>query len=190
MDIALWGKVAKEAVSRFASSATKEDKEDYEQECLLEILKCEPEITTILNEQGQKNAQNYVYGLCRHKISNTIRNNKKDALQHTDDWVHARVMQNPVGCGMEGNPERGFGILPVEYAMLSAQHCAGGQGVTELQLDAAVKKLPRTEQHIIRCYFFHKKTEQEIATEMQKNRWWVQQVKKRAVKMLQEFLEV
>lgn len=167
MDIVkLWGKTVKDCVNRYAKNQTRETKEDYEQECFVRICEVIDVIEKMVEEQGNDAAKNYVYGICHNKIIDLIRSEKRlsGTLSLDDRSVAAEIQSH------------------------TAETIANF-GVSEPDLDEAVKQLPRVEQHVIRSIYFHKMTEENLAKSLSKTKWWVQQVKKDAVVQLREILE-
>lgn len=170
MDIViLWGKTVKQAVDRYAKQSSKEDKQDYEQDCFVQILEFQDAVEKILKEQGLEAAKKYVYGICHNKITDIINPDRYPKSVITadsiDDPVVKRQVQNHA----------------TEYESVL--------GVSETDLDSAVKQLPRTEQHVIRSLYFHNMSERDLARSVGKTQWWVQQIKKFAIADLKRILE-
>lgn len=63
-------------------------------------------------------------------------------------------------------------------------------GITEQELDSAIKLLPREEGHVIRSLFFLSQTERDLGTSLGKNQKYVRKVKDRAIESLKEILEI
>jgi len=162
----LWSKTVKESVNRYAKGHPKETKEDCEQECFLRILESQDVIEEILKAKGTEGAKNYVYGICHNKIVELLSPYPKSvATVSSDDPTVMKGVQDHVS----------------EYESVL--------GVSEQDLDEAVKQLPRTEQHVIRSLYFHNMSERDLARSMGKTQWWVQQVKKEATVQLRTILE-
>lgn len=166
MDIVgLWGQTVKDAVKRYANKQPRDVREEYEQECLVEVIQLQDVLKKLTDEQGAVTAKNYVYGVCRKCIVDLLKETDRNTYQSFDDPGVAHKIR-----------EYEAGELP-DY------------GVSEQDLDAAVKELPRTEQHVIRSLYFNGMTEESLAKSVNETKWWVQQTKKTAIQLLKEILE-
>jgi RNA polymerase sigma factor (sigma-70 family) len=164
--VGLYSKTAKDAVSRYGRNCSREDREDLTQDCLLKLLEVEDNIEERFKEEGPEKANNYVYGICHNKIMDVIKVNQKHSnLASLDDYNVLTDIQEH--------------IAEVKSAF----------GVSEQDLDEAVKQLPRTEQHVIRSLYFHNTTERDLAASMNRGRRWVREVRDEAVKQLRVILE-
>ena len=167
MDIVgLYSKTVKDAVNRWGKNCSRDDREDLQQDCLLKLVEVIPSIEEITKKEGPDKANNYVYGICHNKIMDVIKTNSKHTnIASLDDYnVLAEIQEH---------------IAEVTSTF----------GVSEQDLDEAVKQLPRTEQHVIRSLYFHKTKERDLASSMNVSRRWVRNTRDEAVIQLRVILE-
>lgn len=154
-----WGKTVKDVISRYAKTQSKENKEDFEQDCFVHLLEKQHYIEKMAEESDTK-AKHYVYGLCHNFILNLIRN-----------------------IGKRNNTD------PLQEAHNLKSEDFHGFGVSEQDLDVAVKLLPKLEQKIVRDLFFSSKTEKDVGASFDRSQNWVRTRKERAIQQLREILE-
>lgn len=160
MDIyELFGKTVKDAVHRYAKSQSPEQREDFEQDLFVHLLEKRSYIEKMIQNEPLK-ANEYVYGLCHNQIVNMIRDVGK--REKTD---------------------------PLQEAMHFATDNYHGFGVSEQDLDVAVKQLPVLEQKIIRDLFFESKMERDVGASFGRSQKWVRTAKDRAIRQLRVILD-
>ena len=164
--VGLYSKTAKDCVNRFGKNCSRDDREDLIQDCILKLLEVEDSISDRFEAEGPEKANNYVYGICHNKIMDVIKTNSKHTnIASLDDYnVLAEIQEH---------------IAEVTSTF----------GVSEQDLDEAVKQLPRTEQHVIRSLYFHKTKERDLASSMNVSRRWVRNTRDEAVIQLRVILE-
>lgn len=167
MDIVgLYSKTARDAANRYGRNCSREDREDLVGDCLLKLIEVSANIEERFKEEGPEKANNYVYGICHNKIMDVIKSNQKHMnIASLDDYNVLTEIQEHIA------------------------EVTSTFGVSEQDLDEAVKQLPRTEQHVIRSLYFHNTTERDLAASMNRGRRWVREVKDEAVKQLRVILE-
>lgn len=167
MDIVgLYSKTVRDAVNRYARNCSRDDREDLTQDCFLDLLEHADTIQAVIDAKGAEKANNYVYATCHHKISDTLKSNSKHThIASLDDYNVLTEIQEHIA--------ETISIF----------------GVSEQDLDEAVKQLPRTEQHVIRSLYFHNTTERDLAASMNRGRRWVREIRDEAVKQLRVILE-
>jgi RNA polymerase sigma factor (sigma-70 family) len=91
-----WGGTVQDAVARFAKTKPPHVKEDFEQECFIELMGASEAIEQIFSQQGEKPARNYVYGICRNRIANLLaRLNKYENATLPIQFVQDSFSQSP-----------------------------------------------------------------------------------------------
>jgi RNA polymerase sigma factor (sigma-70 family) len=85
----LWGQTVKEAVRRFAKGQSRDNKDDFEQECWIKILEDQETVAEIHADQGEKSARNYVYGVCHNRVIELLKKNQKEEDRKAPPEDHA-----------------------------------------------------------------------------------------------------
>lgn len=169
MEITRWAKTIKDALNRFAKKIPTDVREDFEQEVYLRLLKVQDEIERIETEQGSVAAKNYVYGVSSNRIKDLVR-----AEQRRDGMFDSTL----------SDVEYGDEEAVSEEKMDNPVH-----GVTDRELDAAIKQLSREEQHVIRSQYFQGHTWKEMISNLDKSRGSVWSVRDSALQKLRIILE-
>lgn len=159
-DISQWNKVVKSSVNRNVKNQPKDVKEDFEQECFLRIIETQEQIEKIRTEQGPDAVEDFVYRICKNRITDVIRRNKK--FQSHDPLYEHNLDPEP--------PSTPFGVDAED-------------------LDEAIKQMDRAEQHVIRSIYYQNITEEDVAKGLGVAQGTVSKIKTRAVEQLREILE-
>lgn len=165
-DITRWAKTIKEALNRFAKKIPTDVREDFEQELYMKLVKISDTIDKIQSEQGDVAVRNYVYGVCVNRVKDLVKAEKKRT--NVFDCSEDEAAYEP----SDGEED----IKPVH-------------GISNQELDAAIKQLSREEQHVIRSQFFQGHTWKEMVSNLDKSTGTVWAVRDSALRKLKQILE-
>jgi RNA polymerase sigma factor (sigma-70 family) len=165
-DITRWAKTIKEALNRYAKKLPTDVREDFEQEVYLKLWKISETIVKIQSEQGEVAVKNYVYGVCVNRVKDLVKAEKKST--NVFDCSEDEAAYEP----SDGEED----IKPAH-------------GISNHELDAAIKQLSREEQHVIRSQFFQGHTWKEMISSLDRSRGSVWEVRDSALRNLKQILE-
>lgn len=154
--------IVKKVVMRFGHDKTREDREDFEQECELIIFEKWKAIEELPDESKEK----FIYTICKNKLYDLLRKDKP-ALSMTDEAVlreaDSREKVQNMDEVLDGETiTRFLNTLPEPYA-------------TILALRFGIDCDPRTQQ--------------EIADRFFKSREWVKKQEQEALERLRELMK-
>lgn len=157
-----WSQVVKDAVKRSAKSQPRDVRDDFEQECFIELIGWTSQIDTILAEQGEDSAQKYVYSICRNCVFRLSK-------------ARGRYESVMLPDGLYPAPDQ---VEPKKF-----------MGLEESDIDEAIKTLPRDQQHVVRSIFFQDKTESQVAVELGVSQPRINDLKHKAFESLKKLLK-
>jgi RNA polymerase sigma factor (sigma-70 family) len=165
MDVTRYTKQVETAVNKAARGASPDRKQDLKQDCFVALLEAYDYLARVA-EEGEKMAGGAAY---------TIAYNRAIEILRTRPVLDAAVSINDL-------PYEDVGSNAFLESLFSG-------GITERDLDDAVKMLPKTEQFIIRSVFFKNVPEKELAASVGKSKRWVRDTKDNAITMLRLHFE-
>lgn len=173
MEITRWAKTIKDALNRFAKKIPSDIRDDFEQDCWVRLCEGEQKINEIEANQGPVEVQKYVYAIVSNRIKDLVRIDKKRAGIFDMSLSEVRGEDEETddeGILVEDDPKPAYGI-------------------SDRELDAAIKQLTREEQHIIRSQYFQGHTWKEMISNLDRSRGSVWSVRDSALQKLREILE-
>lgn len=161
-----WGRTVTDAVNRYAKKQPRDKKEDYTQECFIELLSASATIDRIQQEQGETAANSYVYGICRYVVAKYVK------IDGKYDSIHVSLSDSRA-------LQQAEQILDVPVMPTASDE----------ELNEAINQLGRVEQHVIRSIYFHKMSEEALGKSLGKSTSWVHRLKREVILQLREILE-
>lgn len=165
-DIIRWAKKIKGVLNLYAKNISTETREDFEQELYLKLWTIRDGLDQIESEQGNKSLNSYVDMVCVNRVKDLVKAEKKrtNVFECSEDEASYEPS--------DGEED----IKPVH-------------GISNQELDAAIKQLTREEQHVIRSQFFQGHTWKEMVSNLDKSTGTVWAVRDNALRKLKLILE-
>ena len=155
--------IVKKVVMRFGHDKTKEDREDFEQECEIVILEEKETIDKLSEEDSKK----YIYIICKNRIINILKKTKPSLSLSVEEVLREAEKLDP--------------------KELEADSVLDGEAVTE-----HMNKLPEPYATILALRYgidCDPRTLEEIAARFVKSPRWVQKKEQIALDRLREIMK-